>query len=72
VKRLVQPEILDTLPPDDPRALRSRRDLRRVNAWMGNDAIMAQALNFFCQPHQKKSLKLARATEISCGKSRKN
>lgn len=44
MKRMVQPEILDTLPPDDPRALRSRRDLRRVNAWMGNARIMANAL----------------------------
>jgi Methyltransferase domain len=44
VKRLVQPEILDTLSPDDPRALRSRRDLRRVNSWMGNAGIMAKAL----------------------------
>jgi hypothetical protein len=44
MKRIVQPEILDTLPPDDPRALRSRRDLRRVNAWMGNARIMANAL----------------------------
>jgi hypothetical protein len=34
--RLVQPELLDTLPPTDPRALQSRRDLRRVNALMGN------------------------------------
>jgi hypothetical protein len=44
VKRIVQPEILDTLPPDDPRAIRSRRDLRRVNAWMRNHSIMADAL----------------------------
>jgi hypothetical protein len=44
VKRIVQPEILDTLPPDDPRAVRSRRDLRRVNSWMGNHSIMADAL----------------------------
>jgi hypothetical protein len=44
MKRIVQPEILDTLPPDDPRALRSRRDLRRVNSWMGNGRIMAKAL----------------------------
>ncbi len=47
MKRIVQPEILDTLPPDDPRALRSRRDLRRVNSCMGNDAIMAKALKEF-------------------------
>jgi hypothetical protein len=54
VKRIVQPEILDTLPPDDPRALRSRRDLRRVNSWMGNAGIMAEALkdNFSGAPKQ--------------------
>jgi hypothetical protein len=44
VKRIVQPELLDTLPPDDPRALRSRRDLCRINGWMGNHGIMASAL----------------------------
>jgi hypothetical protein len=44
VKRIVQPEILDTLSPEDSRALRSRRDLRRVNSWMGNAGIMANAL----------------------------
>jgi ubiquinone/menaquinone biosynthesis C-methylase UbiE len=44
MKRTVAPEILDTLSPDDPRALRSRRDLRRVNAWMGNHSIMVRAL----------------------------
>jgi hypothetical protein len=44
VKRIVQPELLDTLPPDDPRAIRSRRDLSRINWWMRNHAIMARAL----------------------------
>jgi hypothetical protein len=44
VKRIVQPELLDTLPFDDARAVRSRRDLRRVNGWMRNHAIMAGAL----------------------------
>ena len=44
MNRRVEPELLDTLPPDDPRALRSRQDLRRVNWWMGNHATMAQAL----------------------------
>jgi hypothetical protein len=44
MKRIVQPELLDTLPPDDPRAIRSRRDLRRVNGWMRNHAVMADAL----------------------------
>lgn len=44
MKRLVQPELLDALPPADARAIRSRRDLQRVNAWMRHHALMAQAL----------------------------
>jgi hypothetical protein len=44
MNRLIQPELLDELPPDDPRARWSRRDLRRVNAWMRNHSIMAKAL----------------------------
>ena len=44
MKRVVQSEFLDTLPPNDQRALRSRRDLRRVNVWMGNVGIMCRAL----------------------------
>jgi len=34
--RIVQPELLDSLPPDDPEAVRSRRDLRRLDRWLGN------------------------------------
>jgi len=34
--RRVVPELLDGLPPDDPEALRSRRDLRMINGLMGN------------------------------------
>ena len=44
MKRLVQPELLDTLPAGDPRAVRSRRDLRRVNGWMRQHVLMADAL----------------------------
>lgn len=44
MKRNVRPELLDVLPPDDPRARRSRRDLRRVNACMRNPSILAGAL----------------------------
>lgn len=44
MKRIIQPELLDTLPPADPRAVRSRRDLHRVNAWMRNHTLMARAL----------------------------
>ena len=38
--RRVEPEWLDHLPAADPRALRSRRDLRRVNAMMANARIV--------------------------------
>jgi hypothetical protein len=34
--RMLQPEILDTLPPDHPAALHNRRDLRLTNRAMGN------------------------------------
>ena len=47
MKRIIQPELLDTLPPDDPRARHSRRDLCRINWWMRNHAIMANALQNF-------------------------
>jgi hypothetical protein len=42
--RQVKPEWLDSLPPDDAAAIRARRDLRRVNRWMGNARILARAL----------------------------
>lgn len=42
--RRVEPEWLDQLPPGDPRALRSRRDLVRVNALMSNPGIVAGEL----------------------------
>ena len=44
MERVVLPELLDVLPPQDRSALRSRRDLRRVNAWMRHSRIMARAL----------------------------
>lgn len=42
--RQVQREWLDELPADDPRAVRSRRDLVRINTWMMQPGIMARAL----------------------------
>lgn len=44
MERIVESELLDVLPPQDQRALRSRRDLRRINAWMGHPRIMSRAL----------------------------
>jgi Methyltransferase domain len=43
--RDVQPEWLDTLPADDPRAQRSRADLRRINWIMGALGTMRGALD---------------------------
>src|SRR5262245_47260239 len=43
--RRVEEETLDHLPEDDPRAVRSRRDLRRINRIMGNDSIVETLLS---------------------------
>ncbi len=42
--RVLEPEWLDELPPQDPRAVRSRADLRRVNWVMANARLLAKAL----------------------------
>ena len=42
--RRVEREWLDELPADDPRALASRRDLRRLNALMANAGIVVRSL----------------------------
>ena len=44
MERIVLPELLDELPPQAQSALRSRRDLRRLNAWMRHPQIMAGVL----------------------------
>jgi hypothetical protein len=43
--RVIEPELLDELPPEDPRSLRSRRDLRLINFAMGHPGLMAAALS---------------------------
>ena len=42
--RTIEPEWLDALAPRDPRAMRSRRDLRRINALMMNGTLVAREL----------------------------
>lgn len=42
--RIVRPEILDELPPADARAIRSRRDLQRVNRVLGSCGILSRAV----------------------------
>jgi hypothetical protein len=43
--RVVEPEWLDHLPADDPRAIRSRGDLRRINRWMSATRLLGEALD---------------------------
>lgn len=42
--RQILPELLDQLSPSDPRACRSRRDLRRVHRAMGSVSILRRAI----------------------------
>jgi hypothetical protein len=44
LKRTVEPELLDELPVDDPRAVRSRRDLQMLNGLMLHASIFHAAL----------------------------
>ena len=47
--RSVTPEWLDRLPAHDERAMRSRRDLRRINGWMLQPGNMARGLLTHCE-----------------------
>lgn len=47
-ERKLEPEFLDLLPPDDSRALASRRDLKRINAIMLQSRHMARLLRWCC------------------------
>ncbi|SED97711.1 Methyltransferase domain-containing protein [Rhizobiales bacterium GAS191] len=46
--RQVSPELLDALPASDPRAIHSRRDLKRLNTIMLQTNLMARALTGHC------------------------
>jgi SAM-dependent methyltransferase len=58
--RALKPEILDTLPADHPDALHSRRDLRWINAAMGNQRWFARTLPHLLRPGE-------RALELGAG-----
>jgi hypothetical protein len=60
MKRVITPEILDSLPADDPGAKRSRRDLQRINAFMGNMSWLLKNL-----PEQARSI-----SELGAGDGR--
>ncbi len=44
MQRVLEPEWLDDLSPDDPRAIASRRDLRRLNRIMGHPRLWRKTL----------------------------
>jgi SAM-dependent methyltransferase len=48
--RIVQAELLDSLPYDHPDARHNRRDLRVINALMGNHRWLARTLNLRASP----------------------
>jgi len=52
-QRVVIPELLDHLPADDPEALRSRRDLRRINFFMGNERWICREIRRFAEVAQR-------------------
>jgi SAM-dependent methyltransferase len=64
--RVLEPETLDHLAPDDPAARRARRDLRRVNAFMGASRILARTLARVL-PADRPRLRIL---EIGCGDGR--
>ena len=60
MQRALQPEILDRLPPGHPDALHNRRNLRRLNALMGNFRWFAATLPGLLRPGE-------RALELGAG-----
>lgn len=58
--RTLQPELLDSLPHDHPDARHSRRDLRLINAIMGNHRWLARTLPRLLRPGE-------RALELGAG-----
>lgn len=52
VERVIEPEWLDALAADDPRARRSRGDLRRLNWLMDSAGIVRRALKGFPKPRR--------------------
>ena len=65
--RVLEPETLDHLEPDDPVAQRSRRDLRRVNAFMGARGILERAMARAVPDAGAKPLRIL---ELGCGDGR--
>ena len=61
--RVIVPEILDSLPHGDPRAVESRRDLRRINRVMGNPSWFERSL----RAHAARAGRGERILELGAG-----
>jgi SAM-dependent methyltransferase len=59
MQRKVLPELLDSLSPERPEAIRSRRDLRRVNWWMSSSGLVARLVAQHSKPRS--------IVELGCG-----
>lgn len=62
-ERLLVPELLDSMDPSDPRAIRSRRDLRLINLFLGNERWIANQ----CRQHARQ---VGGITELGAGDGR--
>jgi SAM-dependent methyltransferase len=62
VARRLEPELLDQLPADDPRAMHSRRDLQRINGFMANARPMAAMLRAGAAGRQPRTI-----VDVGCG-----
>jgi hypothetical protein len=60
--RVLEPELLDELPATALEAIRSRRDLRRLNAWMRHAQVFGPALQRFASTHR-----ICRIVELGAG-----
>lgn len=67
-QRIVIPELLDHLPADNPEALRSRRDLRRINFLMGNERWVCRTVGKHAESARRGIVEIGAGDGILCGK----
>jgi hypothetical protein len=58
MQRVVEPEIIDRLPPDHPDVIRSRTDLKVINFLMGNERWIARQIHAFESARKKGVLEI--------------
>lgn len=68
IQRIVIPELLDHLAADDPEALRSRRDLRRINFLMGNERWVCRTVGKHAESARRGIVEIGAGDGILCGK----